>query len=205
MISDKLPQEEVIKQIPKEPFNWIPILIISISLAFIIILIIAAVKFYKYHNKKYEKYNDTKKLRKKDYNDEYYKIICMGFKQFHDYYSLNPDRYKLETARVMVYTDDYLNKVEGLPWSKTYSHCIIFKRKDYKKYRDWIEKSTNGMQDPRAVTDTLGFLKVVESDIKAIREREAASVNEAQKTMQEVMGRLKDEFLDLEKDDSNDG
>ena len=200
MISNKLPQQEVVEQIPKEPFNWIPVIIIIACIAIVVIMIIDIIIIRKHYKKKYCDYNETKKMRKAKSNNESYKVICMGFKQFHDYYSLNPERYKLDHAKVMVYTDDYLNEVPGLPWSKTYSHCIIFKLKDYKKYREWIEKSTNGMQDPRAVTDTLGFLEVVESDIKRIREREAIAVNEAQKTMQEVTTRLKEEYLDLEKD-----
>lgn len=201
MISDKLPTTttEVIETIPKEPFNWKLLIICSVIALLIIGLICAIVGIRKHIKHKYFQYFETRKLRKKNNNDEFYKIVCMGFKQFHDYYSINPERYHLSHAKVMVYSDEYLNG-ETERYGDTYSYCIIFKFKDYKKYRNWIEKFTNGMSDPSAVTDTLNFLKVVESDIQAIREKEAISVNEAQKTMQEVMGRLKDEFLDLEKE-----
>lgn len=202
MISDKIPQNEIVEQIPKEPFNWIPLIYIGLAALAIIILGVLIFVIKRHYKKKYYKYNETKELRKNPNNSQYFKVICMEFKQFHDYYSLNPERYKLEYAQVMVYSDAKL-KGEEVSWNREYSYCIIFKFKDYKRYREWIEKSTNGMVDPKAVTDTLGFLKVVESDIQAIREREAVSVNEAQKTMQEVMGRLKEEFLDLEKDTSD--
>lgn len=190
-----------LQDLQQMPVEEIIIWIVYVAVIAVIItaIITHRVKFVKSH----EEWLKTQDIMKKKSISSAMEYICMPFKQFHEYYSLNPERYQLEYAKVLV-KGNYKDSDTGAT-RLTHGHecTIIFNLKDYHKYRAWIEKATNGMQDPRAVEDTMKFLELVQSDIQTIRDREAKAVNESQKTMQEVMGRIKNELSSDDDDDES--
>lgn len=190
----------------EKTWNWIVSIqdIIYAVIAFIVmvILILAVVytvrKIYRHWKRENSEWVKSQKYFSTDNIDDYIysnervtnheKYLSLTFDQFHTYYSLHPERYDLEPGTVLVYDDEYLKDDSN---KYKYKYRIIFKKKDYKKYRRWIRKSTNGMHDPECIGYTSEYLESVESDIREIRQKEAACLKEASSTMQQVMANLR--------------
>lgn len=196
MLNNTLPKDST--PVVREPIvtDWTPIIIGSFIIIFILAALFIFFKMKKRFEEEHHEWIESQKFLDSHKNVDYFDYISMTFKQFHEYYSLNPDRYQLEYATVRVKNLDFnYEDVGNRNWKEEYTHMIVFNWKDYKKYRAWVKRVTNGMEDPQSVGHMLRYLDYVQADIDAIRAKEAEALEASQKAMENFNEQLKSKFM----------
>lgn len=187
---------KIIQEIPKEPFNWHLFFTIIFILVVGTIILGGPLLLHLKFKKDNAEWINTRKYMKSHSNGKFSeKYIAMPFKQFHEYYSLNPERYELKYASVIVRNLEHeQEEAKEHRHLRETSHIIIFSYKEYRKYRNWVEKVTNGMEDSTAVSSTLEYLNIVQKDIEAIRAKESEALESSQEAMKSFMEGYKTEL-----------
>lgn len=123
--------------------------------------------------------------------------IFLSFKDFIDFYNLNPDRYEFN------YDDDKevdsLNikgEYESYEWGCKVTklknkYKIKFKFFSYIRFYYWNKHRQKVQKKNKYNEDMRGMLELVQKDINGIRERAEKEVREAEKITNEVGGRCK--------------
>ena len=120
-----------------------------------------------------------------DPNDE----IFLSFREFIDFYKLNPDRYRIEYD----YDGDLLsvNVININRYGTPHRlYKIKFKLFSFIRFYYW-SKNNKKLEKQRDNNEKMrGFLEIVQKDINSIRERAENEVREAERVTNEVGGRL---------------
>ena len=136
-------------------------------------------------------------FNKRHYDDARDEIF-LSFKDFMDFYNLNPDRYEIsyeydndvcslnikeESGLYDVFTRykivDYRNKYK-----------IKFKLFSFIRFYYWFKHKQKVKKKQKYNEDMYGMLKLVQKDIDSIREQAEKKVREAERVTNEVGGRL---------------
>ena len=115
--------------------------------------------------------------------------IFLSFREFIDFYKLNPDRYRIEYDY-----DGDLSSVNVININRYGTphrlYKIKFKLFSFIRFYYW-SKNNKKLEKQRDDNEKMrGFLEIVQKDINSIRERAENEVREAERVTNEVGGRL---------------
>lgn len=136
-------------------------------------------------------------FNKRHYDDARNEIF-LSFKDFMDFYNLNPDRYEISY--------DYDNDVCSLNIKEESGSYDVFTRYKIADFRNkykikfkffsfirfyyWSKHKQKTKKKQKYNEDMYGMLKLVQKDIDGIRERAEKEVREAERATNEIGGRL---------------
>lgn len=123
--------------------------------------------------------------------------IFLSFKDFIDFYNLNPDRYEIgydygEKLRSLNIKEEYKG------YDIYYNPCVKFRNKykvkfklfSYIRFYYWDKHRQRVKKKHKHNEDMRGMLELVQKDIDSIRERAEKEIREAEKITNEIGGRL---------------
>ena len=139
---------------------------------------------------------------KKDYfnqsgHDDGKSEIFLSFKDFIDFYNLNPDRYKIKynydgklcSLNVKEEYDEYdMYCRPSVKFRNKYK--VKFKLFSYIRFYYWDKHKQSVKKKYKQNEDMRGMLELVQKDINSVLERAENEVREAERVTNEVGGRL---------------
>lgn len=138
-------------------------------------------------------------FRQSDFNSKSYEDaqnkIFLSFKDFIDFYNLNPDRYEFNYNNKKVNSLNIKGECESYEWGCKVTklknkYKIKFKFFSYIRFYYWNKHRQKVQKKNEYNEDMRGVLELVQKDIDNIRERAEKEVREAEKITNEVGGRL---------------
>lgn len=114
------------------------------------------------------------------------------YKEFEDYFYLNPEKWKLEEDS-KYYCFSYVKEDKNCRYNSERLYITLSKsdyKKAYKLYKDYAENKERIEIEDRRNKNKLKFLTSIKKDIEEIQEQSDKEIEDAKKTSQEVAGRL---------------